>query len=80
MTETHSKILTIIQILTESKQPLTIGADESLFDAGVLDSFSLPCLVVALEKAFGIKIPDSDLASQTFDSVNRIADYVRSRS
>ena len=34
---------------------------------------------LALEEAFGIKIPDADLTAQTFESVNRIAGYVQSR-
>lgn len=72
--------MTIVESLSEAKRPLAIGFDESLFDAGVLDSFSLPALVVALEKAFNIKIPDADLVSQRFASVNQIADYVRSHS
>jgi len=80
VTETQTKILTIIQTLIEAKQPPAVGLDESLFDAGVLDSFLLPGLVVALEKTFGIKIPDADLSSQKFESINLITEYIRSRS
>lgn len=80
VTDPTPKIMAILQDLADSKTPLAIGADDSLFDAGILDSFLLPGLVVALEKAFGIKIPDGDLASQRFESVNRIVEYVRSRS
>jgi D-alanine--poly(phosphoribitol) ligase subunit 2 len=78
--EPHDKILTILQAVAQSKQPIAIGPDASLFDAGVLDSFRLLDLVLALEEAFGIKIPDADLTAQTFESVNRIATYVQSRA
>ena len=80
VSDPQPQILAILQKLADVKQPLTVGADDSLFDAGILDSFLLPGLVSALEKAFGIKIPDSDLSSQRFETVNRIVEYVRSRS
>lgn len=80
MTDLHPQILAILQNIADVKSPLSVGPDDSLFDAGILDSFLLPGLVTALEKAFGIKIPDADLSSQRFETVNRIAEYVRSRS
>jgi acyl carrier protein len=61
-----------------SSKPLPAAA-ESLFDAGVLDSFSLVDLVAGLEQAFGIKIPDSDLNPRQFDSVERIEHYLKSK-
>ncbi|HUS12728.1 MAG TPA: acyl carrier protein [Pyrinomonadaceae bacterium] len=62
-----------------SKTPLPAHASDSLFDAGVLDSFSLVDLVAGLEQKFGIKIPDSDLNPRQFDSVERIEQYLQSR-
>ena len=62
-----------------SQKPLPALASESLFDAGVLDSFSLVDLVAGLEQSFGIKIPDSDLNPRQFDSVERIEQYLKSR-
>ena len=53
--------------------------DESLFDSGLLDSFALPDVLSALEKAFSIKIPDSDLNPRKFDSISRIESYIESR-
>ena len=79
MAEPQDTILTILQTVAQSKEPIAIGPDESLFDAGVLDSFRLLDLVLALEEALGIKIPDADLNAQTFASVNRIASYMQSR-
>lgn len=62
-----------------SRSPAQPDADESLFDGGYLDSFALLDLVSAVEKEFGLKIPDSDLNPRRFDSINRIADYLASR-
>jgi acyl carrier protein len=53
--------------------------DESLFDAGYLDSFALLDLVAEIEREFGIKIPDADLNPRRFDSLTRIAEYIDSR-
>ena len=62
-----------------SKKNATPDPDESLFDSAYLDSFALPDLVAELEKQFGITIPDSDLSPRKFESVSRIASYIRSR-
>ena len=70
----------IEQILNNiSKSSLPASASESLFDAGVLDSFSLVDLVAGLEQSFSIKIPDSDLNPRQFDSIERIEQYLKSR-
>ncbi len=53
--------------------------DESLFDSGTLDSFTLPDLVTGLEKEFNVKIPDSDLVPERFDTVTKIEAYLDSR-
>ncbi len=50
--------------------------DESLFDSGTLDSFTLPDLVTGLEEQFGVTIPDSDLVPERFDSINKIDSYL----
>lgn len=62
-----------------SKAPLPAQASDSLFDAGVLDSFSLVDLVTGLEQTFSIKIPDSDLNPRQFDSIERIEQYIKSK-
>jgi len=72
------KIIELIQKV--SKKDVRPAPDESLFDSGILDSFALADLVAALEKEFAIRIPDSDLNPRKFDSVERIAEYLDSRS
>jgi len=59
-----------------AKKPVGVDRDESLFESGFLDSFALAELVSGLEKAFGIRIPNSDLIPQRFDSVSRIERYL----
>jgi len=55
------------------------ATSDSLFESGLLDSFTLVDLVAALEKEFAIRIPDADLQPRKFDSVERIEAYVASR-
>jgi acyl carrier protein len=50
--------------------------DESLFDSGTLDSFTLPDLVTGLEEQFGVSIPDSDLVPERFDTIEKIEAYL----
>lgn len=73
----RATILEIIQAV--SKRQLTPASDESLFDSGLLDSFALPDMVSALEDAFHVKIPDSDLNPRKFDTIERIEEYLDSR-
>jgi acyl carrier protein len=63
-----------------AQKPLPQDTDESLFESGVLDSFALPDMVSALEKEFGVTIPDADLNPRKFDSLSRIAAYIESHS
>ncbi len=73
----RARIIEIIQSV--SKKEVSPAPEESLFDSGLLDSFALPDMVSALEKAFGMEIPDSDLNPRKFDSVERIESYLESR-
>jgi len=74
----QQKILELVSQV--AGKPVNAAPDESLFDSGVLDSFTLADLVSALEKEFTVKIPDSDLTPRKFDSVARIDAYLASRS
>ncbi len=71
----RSKILAIIrQVAGQDVDP---SPDQSLFESGLLDSFTLTDLVAELEKQFSIRIPDSDLTPRRFDSVVRIEAYLQ---
>jgi acyl carrier protein len=62
-----------------SKSETTPEPDESLFDAGYLDSFALVDMVSEIEREFHVKIPDADLTPRRFDSLARIGEYLTSR-
>jgi acyl carrier protein len=73
----QNKILSILQQV--AGKPIEPSPEESLFESGLLDSFSLTDLVGELERQFGIKIPDSDLTPRKFDTVARIETYLASK-
>ena len=59
-----------------------IGDDQPLFGPGGLglDSVDALQLVVALDKTFGLKIPDPAAAKEILQSVNTMAHAVRTRT
>jgi acyl carrier protein len=59
-----------------SQNPEVPAENESLFEGGYLDSFALPEVITALEKEFGIKIPDSDLNPRKFETVAKVEQYL----
>jgi acyl carrier protein len=51
----------------------------SLNENGVVDSAGVLSLILTLEERFGIVIEDGDVHPDNLDSVNRIAEFVRTR-
>jgi D-alanine--poly(phosphoribitol) ligase subunit 2 len=75
--DNQNKILDILKQI--AGKPIDPSPEQSLFESGLLDSFSLTDLVGELEREFGIKIPDSDLTPRKFDTVERIEAYVAAK-
>lgn len=62
------------------KQPgRTIQPDEALISSGLIDSFSLMDLALFVEDTFGVRIEDTELNADTFDSLQALADLIQSR-
>lgn len=53
-----------------------VAEDESFLASGIIDSLGVMQLVSFLEAEFGLKVPDTDLIPENFDSVARVAAYV----
>ncbi len=72
----------IIQTLKlEDMGPQDIEDDAPLFGEGLgLDSIDALELVVALEKVYGVVIPDSEVGERVFRSVNTLARFVTEQS
>ncbi len=63
-------------VMDVAKKERLPSADESLFDAGVLDSFALADLVAALEREFKVSVPDQDMRPRNFETLATIDAYL----
>jgi acyl carrier protein len=53
--------------------------EESLFDAGVRDSFGMIEFIATLENDLTIRVPDEHLVASNFDTIAKIRSYLRGR-
>lgn len=71
----------IVRTLALEIEPEEIDERDPLFDGGLgLNSMATIEIIVGLEEAFGIQVADEDLRVELFDSVQSMADYVRSQA
>ena len=62
------------------KQPgRVITPGESIISSGLIDSFSLMDLALYVEDAFGVRIEDTELNADTFDTLNQLSALIASR-
>jgi len=62
------------------KQPgRGLQPDEALISSGLIDSFSLVDLALFVEETFGVRIDDTELNADTFDSLAQLADLIQGR-
>lgn len=76
----------IIQTLTEYiatqiiKQPgRQISPQDALISSGMIDSFSLVDLALYIEDSFGVRIDDTELNADTFDTLEQLALLIQER-
>lgn len=77
------------QILTQIKeyiatqilrQPYAIlHGDDPLITSGLVDSFHLVDLSLYIEDQYGVRIDDTELNADTFDSLNQLVALIKSR-
>ena len=80
MDNTHFSILANFissRILKQSSRK--ISPDEPLISNGLIDSFSLVDLALFVEDTFGVRIDDSELNAQTFDTLHQLTSLIESR-
>ena len=63
------------------KQPgRLVKDDEALITSGLIDSFSLVDLALYIEDQFGVHIDDTELTSDTFNSLTELSNIIRQRA
>jgi acyl carrier protein len=65
------------EILKQPKR--VIKPDEPLISSGLVDSFSLMDLSLLIENNFGVRIEDTELNAETFDSLEQLAKLIQSK-
>ena len=71
------KQMIIDALRIEGMAPADIDADAPLFGEGLgLDSIDALQLVVAMEKQFGVVVPDAATGTKVFQSVRTMAGYI----
>jgi acyl carrier protein len=80
------KDIDIIDILSEKitknllKDPkMELDPSEPLISSGLLDSFNLVDLALIIEEEFGVRIEDFELNSDTFDTLEDLAELIAER-
>ena len=65
------------KILQQPKK--VIAPDAPLISSGLIDSFHLVDLSLYVEEQFGVRIDDSELNKETFDTLAQLAQLVQDR-
>jgi len=62
------------------KQPQRkIGMDEKLISSGLIDSFHLVDLAMFIEENFNVRIDDTELNADTFDTLAQLVELISQR-
>ena len=65
------------QILKQPRRQ--IAPTEALITSGLIDSFSLVDLALFIEDRFGVRIDDTELNADTFDTLDELAALIQAR-
>ena len=63
-----------------SKNGYPHSSEDSFLENGIVDSMNVLELVMFVEENFGFKVKDDEILPDNFDSVSRLAAYIRSRA
>ena len=72
-------IINRIKPLVEELAFKKLENDEPLYTSNLIDSMGTVDLAIMLEKEFNIKIDTRDIIVSNFDSIEKLANYIKSR-
>lgn len=67
----------VAQNLLYSETGFTYANDTSFLQEGIIDSLGVMELVAFVQKTFGIEVDQQDVTTANFDSVARLAGFIR---
>jgi len=74
--DTLSKYLAV-EVLKQPQKK--IDKDEALISSGLIDSFSLVDLALYIEDNFGVRIDDTELNAETFDTLDQLCALIQAK-
>ena len=69
----------IARNLIFSSNGFNYSDDASFLEEGIVDSQGVMELLLFVEDTFGISVDDQEITPDNFDSVSRLADFIRSK-
>ena len=79
MQSTETRIREYVHETFPSPEHAALEMEDSLFDAGILDSIGVMTLVVWLEKEFSIMVDDDEVIPENFDGIGPLTRYVSAK-
>jgi acyl carrier protein len=70
----------VAQNLLFSDNGFEYDDDDSFLQEGIVDSVGVLDLVLFVEEAFAVEVDDQEVTPDNFDSVNKLANYIRSKA
>jgi acyl carrier protein len=69
----------IIKILNDIRPEFDFSTSDNFIEQGLLDSFDIVSLVVAIDNEYAISINGMDILPENFASVDKIEDLLRKK-
>ena len=79
MSEIIEQLSTFIATSILKQPDRVIEPAEPLITSGLIDSFSLMDLALFVEDTFGVRIEDTELNAETFDTLTQLAALIEAR-
>ena len=57
----------------------TVGDEDSFLENGVIDSMGVMELVAFIQSEFGVGVDQQEIVVENFDSIRKLADFVRKK-
>ncbi len=77
--EIENKIREFILKNLYYSQDASIGDEDSFLETGVVDSMGVMELVAFVQSEFGVEVAREEIVVENFDSIRKLANFVRSK-
>jgi acyl carrier protein len=77
--DSRQQIRGFVLTLAEQKGIASVGDADNLTESGIVDSLAIFRVIQFLEDTFKIRIPDDEILTENFESVDSIAAFVNAK-